>query len=776
RLAENFRSHPALLEFVNRVFSAVMRPEVGGVDYDPEAQLIPGTAPKTATLQASGNSVEPSTEPRVELHLRLKLREDDRGDLDREAGSLGQVDPEAILDEELEARLVARRLRELQAERWPIWDAAAHTRRPVEWRDMVVLLRSPRSKAESYAKEFARQAVPLVASRGGFYDGTEITDLLGVLQLLDNPLQDVPLLAVLRSPIVGLTVNDLAAIRLTTRAGGFWTALRRFHASAPAAPAWPAVDLFLQRFGRWRELARRGALSRCLETVLDQTGYLDWLAIQPRGQMRCANVRRLVAMTRQFDRLQRQGLFRFLKSVEAQQAAELETEPLAFGSENAVRLMSIHQAKGLEFPVLVVADLGKPFNLDDLKQDLILDEEYGLGLMVRSPRPGLCYPSLPCWLARQRLRQETLGEELRLLYVAMTRAADRLILAGTAWKKTAAEKWHTPDPGRLSPAEILAARTTLDWLGPLLPALTERSDWLERSTGHARLLAWRLYAAGEDQVERGGAAHEEGRQGSGQADPAPQRELGTARLDLVALRTRLQWRYPHVAATLEPAKTSVSALRRRLADESDAEARLLFPAWTPPLAGAPVTRAESTRATLSAAEIGTAHHVFLQYVSFVCPGDPGTFELEAARLEQTGVLEPAERESLDFEALAAFWSSALGRKFRARAAQLHRELPFTARFQPAELAALNLCPDRAGLEAEFVVVQGVVDWAAILPDAIWVLDFKTDQVQAGEAAAKVNRYTPQLRLYAAALERIHRRPVTELWLHFLPQRRSVSLL
>src|SRR5439155_1566383 len=277
----------------------------------------------------------------------------------------------------MEARLVALRLRQLREEQHPVWKHGKLE--PVDWLDMVILLRSPRNKAESYAKVFESLGVPLAVARGGFYESQEIIDLLGLLTLLDNPLQDAPLLAVLRSPLVGLTPDELATIRLAQRAGYFWTALARFHREvtkfksqlsraeiiARAGSAWPKVDALSKSFAAWRQIVRQGSLSQCLEAALDETRYEDWLLTQRRGEQRCANVRRLLALTRQFDQFQRQGLLRFLKFVEAQRDAEAETEPALARTENTVQLMSIHQSKGLEFPIVALADLGKRFNFDD---------------------------------------------------------------------------------------------------------------------------------------------------------------------------------------------------------------------------------------------------------------------------------------------------------------------------------------------------------------------------------------------------------------------------
>ena len=216
------------------------------------------------------------------------------------------------------------------------------------------------------------------------------------------------------------------------------------------AAALDKAERFLAAFRTWRRRIRQEPLSACLESILDETGYEAWLLAQPRGEQRLSNVQRLLALTRQFDEFQRQGLFRFLRFVEAQAAAGIDAEPAAPAGIDAVRLSSIHQSKGLEFPVVVVADLGKSFNLQDLRQPVILDEQYGLCSLVRPPDVGGRYPSLPYWLAQRRQRRETLGEEMRLLYVACTRACDLLLLSGSVAAKRIEDRWQTVEWTRRS--------------------------------------------------------------------------------------------------------------------------------------------------------------------------------------------------------------------------------------------------------------------------------------------------------------------------------------
>jgi ATP-dependent helicase/nuclease subunit A len=746
-LSENFRSREGLLNWVNSLFEPLMRAEFGGVDYDADARLKFGS-PETRGAFAA---VETSA-PRAEL-LLLK-----RGGTDAEEDPEAGKDSVADLDEaDKEARLLAQRLAGLRAEGHEIWDDAAKTFRAVEWRDMAVLLRAPSGKAEVYAREFDRAGIPLVVERGGFYESAEVADLLNLLRLLDNPLQDTPAIAVLRSPLAGLSLDELADIRLTLARGHFWTALNRSRESQTALgeETRRKITGFLERFARWRALARQAPLAPCLETVLVETHYLEWLRTRPRGAQRQANVRRLLALAEQFDQFQHQGLHRFLKFTEVQLDAGAEPEVVPVLAENAVRLMSIHQSKGLEFPVVAVADLAKGFNLQDRRAEIIFDETRGLCPRVKPPQTGRRYPSLPHWLAQRELRREQAGEELRLLYVALTRARDTLILTGGLTEK----KWETQwtEAGPITPQKILAATSYADWLGLWFARQRVEPVGL---TGELPHLRWRL--VGETELAGAPAS-------AGDAPPEP------PVLDEATehrLRTVLSWQYGFAAATEYKAKTSVTALRRQAAELADDEAQPLY---------SPMVRWEllGGSSALSAADTGTAHHTFLQHVRLDYTTDVSRLAEEAERMVREQRLTAEESRVLDLAALAAFWTSADGRDIRGQSAAVRRELAFTTRFRPDELAALSGMESAAGpareLADEFVVVQGVADLAVLLPGEIWLVDFKTDSLAAGELAAKTRHYQPQLKLYAGALAKIYGRPVTRRRLHFLAARLTVEV-
>jgi ATP-dependent helicase/nuclease subunit A len=760
-LSHNFRSREALLEFVNSFFGLFMKEQIGGVAYDADAHLIFGAPDKRAAF-----SRQASLSPHVDIHIRAKAKDDGIVEFDsetREVTSAEIVDLDAT---EKEARLVALQLKKLQHDKLSTWDDEKEIFRPAEWRDMVVLLRSPRNKAEIYAREFNRVGVPLHVKRESFYSATEISDLLSLLQLLDNPMQDLPLLAVLRSPLVGLSVDELAMIRAGQHDDRFWTAMLKFGANPPrfsgaageiAADARPKLKAFLTSFEIWRRLARQGALSNCMRAILDETHYESLILAQERGEERLANVNRLLRLMRQFDPYQRQGLLRFLRFVESQRDAEAEEEPASPGMTDAVRLLSIHQSKGLEFPVVAVADLAKPFNFADTRADILLDAEFGLCPRIAPPDINARYPSLPYWLVRQRQKKDLLGEELRLLYVAMTRARDRLLLVGSVTVKQFETRWKQDDD--FDNAVTLKARSYADWLAAWFGKNCGITAG-ENTHGETKDCRWILHDDSSLMDEANAA------EAAGGKTVVHLNKTETERL-----RQRLATEYSFTAASHEPAKTSVSVLRRRAMEILEQEETIEL--FRPRNRASKIkiqAAAQNSTAKKSSADVGTAYHRFLERVSFDQLGGAGELRAEADRMVNEGVLSREEADWLKFDSLLKFWRSDFGKRIIANQKSVRRELAFTARFSPVELS--QTANDG---ENEFVIVQGVADVAVILPKEIWLLDFKTDRVSADDLAEKAKMYEPQLNLYARALERIYNRPVTERRLHFLTPGVTVSV-
>lgn len=761
-LADNFRSREAILNFINPLFAALMRPGIGGVHYDEDAQLRFGAPDERGALSAASGAT------RVELHVvhepaaggsvtngdETGSSSDDGSDGDSRGGPV-----EDVLAIEKEARLVARLLRDLKDNGREVWDEDRKAMRRVEWRDMAVLLRSPSPRVETFAKEFSAAGIPLAAARAGFYSAIEVQDIVNLLRLLDNPLQDIPLAAVLRSPLVALSAEELATVRIVGANGDrhatFFSAVNGFyyHAASGTSPeatsARAKLKLFFESFSGWRRLARQTSVLHCLEKVLAETHYESLLLVQPRGRERVANVQCLLELIRRYDPFQRQGLYRFLHFIDEQQDAELDEQAALVEGADAVRLMSIHRSKGLEFPVVVLACLAAQFNRQDLNEQVLLNEEFGLCPKIVPPHGGPSYPSLPWWLAKRRETRELLGEEMRLLYVAMTRARDTLLLTAFDKSKRARPRWHD-GPSELSDHAVLKSQSYFDWVRRWLGAGTTDANWFNECEGATEWLRWTLHP----HLDTNRVALPVSARQTSSLPPA---------FDLEKLRERLAWQYPFATATKEPAKTNVSVLRRR-ATEQDDEAHRPFAQ----------RRRVRGHTALTAVEIGSAHHSFMQRVDFERTRSTLELRNQAEQLVDEGFLTIDEAAALDYDALLAFWMSEFGRRVASASRLVHRELPFTARFSIGELHALGF--DGPGAEAdEFVVVQGIVDLALIADGWIEILDFKTDRTVPGEERQVAARYEPQIQLYAAALRTIYRRPVRSAALHFLASGKTLPI-
>ncbi len=714
-LSENFRSHEGILNFVNPLFTWLMQEDVGGLDYDTESSLKFGGGAERSEMRCV-----PGEKPPVELHVLVtdEQPEGDKADVDPEE------DQPELEEAEQEARLVAGRLRKLKDDGFIIFHQREGRRRPVEWRDMVVLLRAAKNKVETYAKAFAAAGVPLQTKRNASFSTQEVLDLCNLLYILDNPLQDIPLVGALRSPLVGLNDEELASIRIESDAKLFWHALHEFRDAQPLSPAAKKIRKFLELFAKWRDARRCASLAQRLDAILVDTGYGDWLLTQPRGRERCANVQQLLRIARQFDESRGQSLYLFLRHIEELQDAAGDIEPAGAVEENAVRLMTVHQSKGLEFPVVAVADLGKRFNLFDRSNEIVIHEKFGLCSKIKPPHTGQRYPSLPHWLARRSDSFEALGEEMRVLYVALTRAQNHLLLFGST-TKNACERWASRASEEPLPPEVCRHQSSLDWIGVF--ATVKNAGWTTETQGATNTFTFAFHAQ----------PPQFGRQ------EAPE----SRRLSLDSVPEFL---YPHQSATRQAAKTSVTALRKKGQDQEEmARLPLRF------------------RIQNDGTERGLAIHTFLEHFRFTAVGSVPALRAEAQRLVEHGFLSVEQRDHIDFDAITAFWNSDTGRELLRYEKQLHRELPFTFKAKTSDLQAVGLGAVLSVPEHEFIMIQGIADLVRITPKEIWLIDFKSDRLDRKEVSAAMARYKPQVQLYGAALSAIYQRPVTRKGIFFL---------
>ncbi|MDN5344361.1 MAG: ATP-dependent helicase/nuclease subunit [Clostridia bacterium] len=784
------------------------------------------------------------------------------GDATPEAGP-GVLDVEDLTALEREALLVARRIRQMvqgtpeqPGPEFQVWDTEKKAYRDVTWRDIVILLRATKDRAPVFLEALQQNGIPAYADLGGgYFAATEVETILSLLRVIDNPCQDIPLAAVLRSPIFGLTAEELARVRLAAPGADFYTAVVKA-AGPPRAAGLAGQDSdaravdrsilasgtdaahgltvrdsataagglvaqggsnatggslatrladFLARLERWRTMARRQPLGDVIWQLYRETGYLEFVGGLPGGAQRQANLRALLDRARQFEGFARHGLFRFLRFIERlqQHEGDLGTARSLGENEDVVRVMSIHKAKGLEFPVVIVADLGHAFNLRDLSGDVLLHGHLGLAPLYFDTTAGVKYPTLAYLATAHRLRLEALSEEARILYVALTRAREKLLLVGSARDlPRRAASWcaglaHYEEQ---LPAMLMArAGSHLDWVAAALARHPEGAPVRELAGIEGGCIladpsCWRVEvvrglesdAAGMDAGLAPSCQLSDGAEDSFPVSLREDQQPGSdsTRLQREVAR-RLAWVYPYRPLTSLLVKMAVTELKRRfdvfnegeapLRPGSEAAADRLLQAPFAVQGTAPVSASDQGNFTsaftrrplflqeqkgLTAAEKGTATHLVLQHVDLSRPVTEESLAELLQQLVEREVLTPEQAKAVDLGAIRAFFACPLGQRLLDRPARVRRELPFSLALPVAELYPHLPAAITAG---EITLVQGIIDCLVEEGDGFLLLDFKTGKVPPDPRAA----YGDQLWFYSRAVETIFSYPVKEAHLYFL---------
>ncbi|MBD9022739.1 MAG: helicase-exonuclease AddAB subunit AddA [Megasphaera elsdenii] len=747
-LGRNFRSVPVVLDAVNAVFSRAMTAEAAGMDYGEREKLYAGRqAPDDERW--IGGPVE------VDIVPTPSDEEDDDGSTAFEK----------------ECRFIAGRIGELLASgRMAARKDGALE--PLSYRHIVVLLRSMAGKADVLIQALQEGGIPSYAEQsGGYFAAVEVQVMLALLRCIDNPEQDLAMAAVLRSPLVGLDETALAGVRLAGD-GTLWQNLSAFVASLPdGVDEKEDLQQFMAAFDSWRTYSRRHGVAELLQRLYDDTAYVDFVGAMPGGDVRQANLKALYDRARQYEEAGFRGLFRYLQLMDKMKEDGLDLAPAKVVSEkeDVVRIMSIHKSKGLEFPVVFVADMGKAFNRRDTQDQILFHNRLGIGLKQYDPEWRMSYPTLIWSGIAAQLRWEGTAEEERILYVAMTRARDQLILTGHSshidrdW-----QRWTS----RLNPAQ---AKSYFDWVMPaaLAPFGAKADADYARPGAAWQDAVWQVRIA---RAVPAGTVEE------GAYDGEPRLEA-LRRGDLTGtpvpswLDEQLSWQYAYPQAVRTAAKFSVSEVKRRYqelhSDELQDEADLFVPA----AAVIPTAPGEDDafaalppwltgeEAAVSGAQRGTALHKALQYITPAADQTTATLRREIDAFVRQGLLSREEAKLVYVPVLAAFCQSDIGRRM-AESPELHREYPFTVL-----LAGGDPLPETE--TGEQILIQGVIDCLFREDDAWILVDYKSDRLETADAFR--SRYAVQLALYKRAVEQITHRPVEETYIYSLHLQQEIRL-
>ena len=766
-LAKNFRSRIQVVDAVNGVFSRIMSREIGGIAYDDKAALYPGAVYPAQEDPAYGSEL-------------LLIRKPEKGE--REESGIGEQHAEGagvLVDydnvRQLEALAIAARIKQLKGS-LQVMEKSTGELRPVRYSDMVILLRTTSGWDEEFKKILEQQGIPVyITSKTGYFGALEVQELLQFLRVLDNPRQDIPLFGVMQSVFGGFTQEEIAQIR----SGGEGHSRKRmtlYEALKEVAQSGRTEDTelsikandFLQRIDHYRNLTPYTSIRDLLQRILDDYDYLNYVTALPTGSKRRANVEMLLTKASAFEKTSYFGLFHFIRYMEQLEKYDVDYGEADTLDENAdvVRIMSIHKSKGLEFPVVFVSGLSKRFNMQDANQSLIVDMDLGVAVDYVDSVRRIKNKTLRRAVLSAKMKEDNLAEELRVLYVALTRAREKLIL--TAVLDKADEKWELAQmtgQERLTYLDFCEAGSYMDFLLPILPktgiavkilrtedlAAEELGEQLRMGDRREQL---RLIACGETPLT---------------GDPEENERK------LMHLRERFAYQYPHPGLQKLYTKTTVSELKIAAMAEKDEAAFHTFEEKevVPYIPG---FRREQEK--VSGAVRGNAFHRTMELLDFMyifvesglfekCPGDYETYRkrLDAERLKNR-LEEFLQRETISLR-LTEEYAKAVSlpkilnfleqelayRMWRAQEqGLLYREQPFVL-----GIDAKRLDPDLP--EGEKVLIQGIIDVFFIEDGEIVLLDYKTDVIDSLEALW--NRYNVQIQYYEEALTKLMQMPVKE---------------
>ena len=780
-LAKNFRSRIQVVDAVNGVFSRIMSREIGGIAYDDKAALYPGAVYPAQEDPAYGSEL-------------LLIRKPEKGE--REESGIGEQHAEGagvLVDydnvRQLEALAIAARIKQLKGS-LQVMEKSTGELRPVRYSDMVILLRTTSGWDEEFKKILEQQGIPVyITSKTGYFGALEVQELLQFLRVLDNPRQDIPLFGVMQSVFGGFTQEEIAQIR----SGGeghsrkrmtLYEALKEVaqsgrtveegeeisagESAGEEAELSQKADTFLQRIGHYRDLTPFTSIRDLLQRILDDYDYLNYVTALPAGSKRRANVEMLLTKASAFEKTSYFGLFHFIRYMEQLEKYDVDYGEADTLDENAdvVRIMSIHKSKGLEFPVVFVSGLSKRFNMQDANQSLIVDMDLGVAVDYVDSVRRIKNKTLRRTVLSAKMKEDNLAEELRVLYVALTRAREKLIL--TAVLDKADEKWELAQmtgQERLTYLDFCEAGSYMDFLLPILPqtgiavktlrtedlAVEELREQLRMGDRREQL---RLIACGETTLT---------------GDPEENERK------LMYLRERFAYQYPHPGLQKLYTKTTVSELKIATMAEKDEAAFHTFEEKevVPYIPG---FRREQEK--VSGAVRGNAFHRTMELLDFtylftesgLFTGCPNNYEeyrrgLDKNRL-QNRLEEFLQRETISLR-LTEEYAKAVSlpkilnfleqelayRMWRAQEqGLLYREQPFVL-----GIDAKRLDPDLP--EGEKVLIQGIIDVFFIEDGEIVLLDYKTDVIDSLEALW--NRYNVQIQYYEEALTKLMQMPVKE---------------
>src|SRR5690625_4895528 len=724
-LSSNFRSREHVLSGANYIFRQILDEKIGEINYDENAELIYANKMYDEL---------PHPEPHPELVIINREEAEESNYIDTEEGSREELEKA-----QLEARAYAEKIKgwigDDENQPLQVVDKATQAQRDVQYRDIVILLRAM-SDAPTIVDEFKKQGIPVYAELNtGYFEAIEIKIMISFLKVIDNPRQDIPLASVLRSPIIGLNEEELAKIRLANQRGTYYEALKSFKKQNSGDEILPKVNRFLNLLEQFRKAARQGALSELIWSIYRETGYYDFVGGMPGGRQRQANLRALYDRARGYETTSFRGLFRFLRFIERmeERGDDLGAARAVSEQEDVVRIMTIHKSKGLEFPIVIMEGMDRQFNMQDLNRKYLLDKDLGFATKFIDPVKRITYPTLYFNAIKQEKLREQLAEEIRVLYVALTRAKEKLVMVGNVnsfAKKQ--EKWQPilDHSEWVLPAQYrVEALTYLDWVGPALIRHHENT-LLQGEESVAEDVPQSIQqdpSTWTVSVIHGSELTNRSEVVEGTTDEQLENHIVDWQPLLLAdqattdeVESRLTYRYAYEEASKSRAKQSVTEIKRQQELKDEYSGNQLVDTFQAPIIKRPNFMQKEQ--LISAAERGTVIHTMMQHL-------PLTKRLKRRDIEgyiesfiERDILTREEAAVIDMETIEGFYETEIA-QMMINAETVYREVPFSL-----SLSANEVYASWTSDTDENVLIQGVIDCLIPVEDGWMILDYKTDAI------------------------------------------------
>lgn len=732
-LSQNFRTRGEILDGINYLFKSFMSKRLGEIDYTEDAYLYKGL------------DFEEIEDPNIELNIIENVIEYS-DELSEELEEMSSI--------EAEASFTASRIKSLIGQR--TFNAKKNEYMEIDYKDIVVLLRSPKAWAPIFTEIFTREGIPVYTDdNSGYFDTIEINMFLDLLKLIDNKRQDLPLIGVMRSPIGGFKIEELIKLRLENKEESYYKALENYTLNN-ADELKIKLKGFLDKLERWGVEARYLKLDEFIWKLLIETGYYHYVGAMPGGIQRQANLRILVDRASQFEKSAINGLFLFLRFIDklTKSKGDMGSAKTLGENENVLRIMSVHKSKGLEFPVVICCGLGKKFNLRDVQQDILLHKDLGLGPKFVDIEKRIYNQTLPQLAIKRKMKIENLSEEMRILYVALTRAIDKLILIGSVRElQRESKKWLRGT----TLFNLVRGQSYLDWIcssvarhidGEPLRKLG-KSSFNESLIDKEEPSRWTINFINKTDLYLREIEKNEGN---------TQERLKLEKFHLEAepkykelIQNRFEWEYPNSCDVGIPSKLAVSDIKKASAQNMN---DIVFK--IPSLVKRP-DFIEGDK-PFTKAEVGTIIHFVMQHLDQGRISNSSQIQEQVDEMTTRELLTFEEAKVVNVDKILNFFRSNIGKRI-LKADKVYKEAPFILKKMAADVIDdLEDC-------SEEVLIQGIIDCYFEEGEELILVDYKTGHVFGGDIKAVVERYRVQMELYKEALEKITEKKVKESYIY-----------